>query len=155
MVPVSWLSVISSQLRFNRLPMEGGMTPLNLLQFRDLQRIEVESHILYTGEILNENNLEHIYQLFHQKIKKNFNPYNMTRFVKDPIVSGIGPEKLQPIRILQEGKRSWIVTTYKDHNTEAILAKINQNFLTILLASSNSQLMMEYVLLAPCCKIDP
>lgn len=43
MVPVSWLSARSSQIRLDRLPREGGMPPESLLKFRDLQRIEIWS----------------------------------------------------------------------------------------------------------------
>jgi len=36
MDPSSWLSAKSSQVRFDRLPIEGGINPAKLLEFKDL-----------------------------------------------------------------------------------------------------------------------
>ena len=52
---MSLLSVRSSQVRLDRLPMEGGMPPLKLLEFRDLQRIEMEGGQLCTESMEDEN----------------------------------------------------------------------------------------------------
>lgn len=38
-VPFSWLAVKSSHERLDKLPMEGGIGPLKLFEFRDLQRM--------------------------------------------------------------------------------------------------------------------
>lgn len=38
-VPFSWLAVTSSQERIFKLPMEFGIGPLKLFEFRDLQRM--------------------------------------------------------------------------------------------------------------------
>lgn len=46
MLPVSRLSVRSSQKRLVKLPIEAGTGPLNLFEFRDLQGITIPSYYI-------------------------------------------------------------------------------------------------------------
>lgn len=69
MLPVSLLSAISNQKRFDKLPIEAGISPMKLFKLRDLRRQEKEG--------ISKSISKHTCSVFNDFVRVGKSKYSM------------------------------------------------------------------------------